>query len=290
MSSILNRLSPTLRVHSWGGFGSQLFTVFVIMKLQARFPGRRLKIIVHTSGITRMITEFNFKSIGIDSQQIEDFKVPRGKDNKESYLPKLLLCVSGKVKKFTSLILNQMHIVGRVSGDESLDSIKPWTIGIRGHYTNLSFEKHLVNSLYKIIFDPCANANKVSNNKNLVIHYRLGDLLHLTEKTHIHPERVEKLFEELRLGSTSQLLFSDSTPEEVKGVLKAFKGLSDCKHFNSNPVSTLDACISAATFIGTNAKLSLWAALFRYFIFNKESYLPRELSWAANLGLKSNWY
>ena len=74
MLSRVFSLLPVLKIHSWGGFGSQLFTAYVILKVQKRYPGRRIKVIVHTSGVTRRVSEFEFAKLGAKVVQVEDFE------------------------------------------------------------------------------------------------------------------------------------------------------------------------------------------------------------------------
>ncbi len=70
----INSFLPALRVHTWGGFGSQLFTAYLILKLQRDIPQRSIVAVNHTSGVSRRTTEFDFDSLGVASRQIEDFK------------------------------------------------------------------------------------------------------------------------------------------------------------------------------------------------------------------------
>ena len=73
MNQIL-RFLPALRVHSWGGFGSQLFTAYVVLKLQKQFTNRRIKVVVHTSGVTRRVSEFDFETLGVEMIQVETIR------------------------------------------------------------------------------------------------------------------------------------------------------------------------------------------------------------------------
>ena len=65
---------PALRVHSWGGFGSQLFAAHAILRIQKLFPYRRIKVIIHSSGVTKRTKEVDFSLIGINAFQKEDFE------------------------------------------------------------------------------------------------------------------------------------------------------------------------------------------------------------------------
>jgi hypothetical protein len=124
----------------------------------------------------------------------------------------------------------------------------------------------------------------------LVVHYRLGDLLHLDEKQPINVDRVEGVLDILRVQTNHLVLLSDSNEEELAEFLKNSMILKFCKPSNYSPNKTLRFCIDADIFVGTGAKISLWAAIFRYFIFKKESFLPVELMWSGDFGLKVNWY
>ena len=49
-----------LRVHSWGGLGSQLFALSLIFDLVRKFPKKRIELIHHTAGVTRRLFELDF--------------------------------------------------------------------------------------------------------------------------------------------------------------------------------------------------------------------------------------
>jgi len=57
----------------------------------------------------------------------------------------------------------------------------------------------------------------------------------------------------------------------------------------SQPPPSLARC-ETTVFVGTEAKLSLWAAIFRDTVHNEHSLLPNELKWHEEIGLKANWY
>ena len=163
-----------------------------------------------------------------------------------------------------------------------------WTLSIRGHYTRLSLDKLFVESLYEVLF---LQESPFKTQKNeLVVHYRLGDLLNLEEKQPIDVDRVECVLNELRVQTNHLVLLSDSDQEEMADFLKNSKILKFYKPSNYGPNKTLRVCIEAESFVGTGAKLSLWAAIFRYVIHDRESYLPTELNWSSGNGLKVNWY
>jgi hypothetical protein len=282
------RFFPALRVHSWGGFGSQLFTAYVVLKLQKTFPNRRIKVVIHTSGVTRRFSEFDFETLGVRMTQVEDFKGTEAQNNihkihlqYSSNLPKVL-------KRLLLEVLSWTRLVQSADTDLSFNLISLWTLSLRGHYTRLSLDESLVKSLYQAVFP--RESQYITRSGELVVHYRLGDLLNLDEKQPISIERVDGILETISLHSSQPVLLSDSKEAELVKFLEHSTILKFSSPLNFNPNKTLRICIDADNFVGTGAKISLWAAIFRYYVFQKESFLPKELDWSVKLGLKSNWY
>ncbi len=286
--SQLYRFLPTLRIHSWGGFGSQLFTAYVILKVQKRYPGRRIKVILHTSGVTRRVSELDFKILNVKKIQVDDFK--KIEINHKSRKPSQQISrnIIHSLRHRLLLILVWLRFIQTADTEDSFRLVSFWTLALRGHYTKLILEKPLVQALYEALFS--LNPKVSTLNPDLVIHYRLGDLLHLNDKRPISAERVEGVLEKFEMNSRPAVLLSDSSKQEVAKFLEASKLLKFSIPVNDTPIITLKLCIQAKTFIGTSAKISLWAAIFRFFILNKDSLLPRELYWSHSTGLDIEWY
>ena len=287
MNQIL-RFLPALRVHSWGGFGSQLFTAYVVLKLQKQFPNRRIKVVVHTSGVTRRVSEFDFETLGVEMIQVEDYKAIEVQNGMHrihvSYSYNLPQAIRGHLYQ----ILQWLRLVQSANTDQSFNLISLWTLSIRGHYTRLSLEELFVERLYEVLF---SREFPLETQKNtLVVHYRLGDLLNLDEKQPINVDRVEGVLDELRVHTNHLVLLSDSNDAELAEFLKSSMFLKFSKPSSYDPIRTLRFCIDAESFVGTGAKISLWAAIFRYFVYEKESFLPTELDWSRGNGLEAIWY
>jgi hypothetical protein len=282
------RILPTLRVHSWGGFGSQLFTAYVILKIQKQFPNRRIKVVIHTSGVTRRISEFDFETLGVRMTQIEDYKAAKSQNGMHRAHSSYTYKLSRVMRRHLYQILKWLRLVQNVNTDSSLNLISLWTLSIRGHYTRLSLEKLFVERLYEVLF---SREFPLETQKNtLVLHYRLGDLLNLDEKQPINVDRVEGVLDELRVHTNHLVLLSDSNDAELAEFLKSSMFLKFSKPSSYDPIRTLRFCIDAESFVGTGAKISLWAAIFRYFVYEKESFLPTELDWSRGNGLEAIWY
>ena len=288
MADLINRLMPPLAIHSWGGLGSQLFTANLVLKLQLKFPSRRIRVFLHTSGFTRRELEFDFSALDIEVTQVEDFNL-----NKEVYDPFNSLkikkkSISSLMKPILLKLLLTSNLLNNANDDTGFDSIKPWTLAIRGHYTRYSMDAIRAKKLYEIVYDEISFRNKEVN--ALVIHCRLGDLLLSGPKMPIDAQRLDALLERLRINPANTKLLTDSTLSQFIEYAAATEYLRFTQFANIDSLTTLQICISASEFIGTTAKLSIWSAIFRYFLFHQKSYLPKELSWITSSGLEAEWY
>lgn len=270
------RYLPALRVHAWGGFGSQLFTAHLILKIKERYPKRRIKVVLHTSGVTKRLPEIKFDELGVSTNLIDDHKRYRKvQDTKNDSSSQRF---NKSVKSKLLAVLEWSRFIQNANTDNSFESVRTWTLALRGHYTQLTLEKHLVGSLYEFLFLGFQSDSR--NQKSLAIHYRMGDLLVLHNKSPIAPPRVEGVVEKLEQALIlNATLLTDSSRADVAYFLEKSKTLKHLRVEKYESKFTLRICIDADIFIGTNAKISIWAAIFRGFVFNKNSFLPTELSW-----------
>lgn len=283
-----SRLFPALRVHSWGGLGSQLFTAQLILKLKHRFPRRKIKVILHTAGVTRREGEFDFTTLGVKVKQIEDFNFKDKKSRGKVSFDKFQTGFSRLMKRLGLLILRKFHFIISADDEANFALLRIWTFMIRGHYTQLAIEKDIIRELYELV----SNQEKVSscNTHKIIVHCRLGDLLKLSQKSPINALRLDALLKNLNVSHQAILVVTDSTINEFMEYSTGTRILNNCQHGNFSSFETLQKCIFAQDFIGTSAKLSLWAAIFRYFLMNMNSYLPEDLIWIKNTGLRAIWY
>ena len=279
---------PELRVHSWGGFGSQLFTAYVILKAKKRYPGRRLKVVIHTSGVTRRVSEFDFEKLGIKQIQVEDYKNLNMQSHSkvDSFSRHFKLFKS--LKKNLSKVLKWLRVIQLANSDESFNSIMPWTLALRGHYTRISLDTELIHCLFQLLFDK--SSFLTSKETELIIHYRLGDLLNLDEKSPIKPKRIEELLLLLTYNKSKLMVLSDSSEKQFKDFVSGNTILSSLRSETLEPLPSLWLCINSDIFIGTGTKLSLWAAIFREVIDENPSFLPVELDWVKPFCRQVNWY
>lgn len=283
----LTRCLPIITVHSWGGFGSQLFTAHFVLRLKKKFPHRRIQVAIHTAGVTQRHAEINFEDLGVKVFEIDDYHLSSETKPKSEtclYLNKL---TDQTIAFFKALVL-KIHLIGQCNTEASFKSIKPWTLQFRGHYTRLQLDAGVVQSLFWLIFSDYV-FNKQSLH-SLILHYRLGDLLHLDSKSPVNPMKIETLLQNLKVHIESAVALTDGEEREYKDFVFGYSILSSLRVQNLDPTNSLCLCISSQEFIGTEAKLSLWAAIFRKIIFKKPSFLPFGLDWAEEIGLAANWY
>ena len=120
-----------LRVHSWGGLGSQLFVLALIYDLRRKFPKKKILLVHHTSGVSRRLFELDsILEPDISLKLIDDYKPNQViNQSKNKYALKYLLI------KITKNILERLYIFINIDQNPNIDKIKPWTTMIRGHYS-----------------------------------------------------------------------------------------------------------------------------------------------------------
>jgi hypothetical protein len=287
MIQFLNRISPALRVHSWGGLGSQLFSAHLAIVLREKYPKRRIKVLVHTSGLTQRFTEFNFQNLGVQTRQLDDF-FDLNMNTKEGQLPHLITNFRHHLKYLLKRIFFATQILNYGNTDEDICRIKPWTLALRGHYTKITIHRQSLIVLADALIDSTKHGIKPT--PDIAIHYRLGDLLEIKRESVINPQRIVEILAEIPFDNLSISVLCDSPQETWKNFTRGVPVLTTLKSAFVSPISAMHTCIESQLFIGTSAKLALWIALFRAAIYEKESFLPSELNWLNFSTKLINWY
>lgn len=258
---------PSLRIHAWGGLGSQLYAVALAEDLRKRFRKRRIVIVLHTGGVTRRIPEVVSLFPYCDFVFEDDFS-----SGKELITPSGIN-ISNRGKKLFKNFLLMFGVVSSCNNDAQTRSLKPWVLSIRGHYSYRKISDTFLYSLKELI----TSREIVELDVNTCcIHYRLGDLLLIDKKS---PISVNALLHEYSLVSQSYdfsnvYIFSDS-PEEA---FRRFSNMTAEKISapNASTISVIANSISASYFIGTASKISFWIAGIRALDNQLRSSLPRK--------------
>jgi hypothetical protein len=179
-------------------------------------------------------------------------------------------------QKFNHYVVSkfiQFGFLARANTDHDLKSIKPWVIEIRGHYSYFRINDSELNKMMILMGMVKPREGKM----DCAIHYRLGDLLHLTTKSFIKPQRIKIVLEEHFQNCTSADVFSDASGQKIKNLLLPSISHINLTFFNVSPIETIRSCVQSEGFIGTNSKLTLWIAMFRTYINSNTTAIPYEL-------------
>lgn len=258
---------PRVKVHVWGGFGSQLYALSLLHHLQEKYTYRKFKLVFHTSGITERKLEISELLDGIPYVAKSDFSHKT------------------KTKSPSRRHLNLKSILGFlgvVVSDNSLERkirLFPWTISIRGHYSYLP-----INSFFLDILETKAVCAQQIETPDLFIHYRAGDLVSMKPQSMVSVNQLIDLINEMLRngGDLKTIKVATETKDLITTQLKSLESALEIEVQTFNPMEILAIGSKSASFIGTNSKLSLWVAILREVRAQKGNlYLPKAL--AANL-------
>jgi hypothetical protein len=264
---MLSSLLPRVRIHCWGGFGSQLNALAVAYDLIQRFPKRKIEIVIRTGGMHN--AEFELTELQLNEFNVKEKKI----------LPEItgarILGSQVKISRFKSIIkfwLEKFGIFATCDSRDLFNSVKPWVVTIRGSYNYLpspDFMDYLINKLQIKKFDSFANNN--------VVHYRLGDLLTLNTKSPIGKDKILDQMKKCKdLANNNSFIIMSSDPDVA---YRKFSNLEETFIITSifvNATEVLKYGINSATFIGTNSKMSLWVVILRVYLKIRGNFLPNE--------------
>ena len=246
-----------LRVHSWGGLGSQLFVLAFIYDLRKKFPKKKILLVHHTSGVSRRLFELDsILGSNISLKLIDDYKPNQDiNQNKNRNVLKYLLI------KIIKNILEKLYIFINVDQNPDINKIKPWTTMIRGHYSKRLISDNFLSHYVKKF----TNHNFHFLSQTLVVHYRLGDLINLPNKSIIDPNYlIKKIRKIAETDKLEQILVYSDTISEAEKLLSPIENLSNFIRFSDESTFTVvQNAIIAKYFIGTNSKVSIWISKFR---------------------------
>ena len=248
-----------IKVHSWGGLGSQLFALAVVSEINRKTPKKDIDLIHHTAGVTKRF--FELESM-INSKStlkiIDDYKVPDNQLQNSS-----VTFIRGFLIRSIKLILNKTRISINLDDTPNLNRLKPWTLEVRGHYSKRQIENFFLDECIKFFKDFDTDPKELS--ETLTVHYRLGDLLTITEKTFIAPSRVIRCIAEIKetYPIKKAVIYSDST-EKAKIKLEKINDMFSLVNFIDVPTQrVVQNSINSSYFLGTNSKVSIWIVKLR---------------------------
>ena len=268
----MSSLMPAVRIHCWGGFGSQLFAILQYWNLQRRFPGRKLVLVIHTSGVTRRDIETESLLRNIPFKVVDDFERQRGPTTKQLKSSSKIEVIKAKLYILPKVLMKTTGLLSDLENTKAYDSIKPWLLTVRGHYTRYPFSSADLLKLYEVISSiDSEDLGGESMVDVLTIQYRLGDLLNLSNKGFVDSKLLSDIANSIvdKSHISNTILLTDS-PAEAMQLLDTSN--RNWKVANLSPISTIKLCVDSSEFIGSNSKISFWITVFRA-LMNKESHI-----------------
>jgi len=270
IKTVIRYLSPHIKIHVWGGFGSQLFALVMAWRISSKFKCRRVRLVFHSSGVTERIRELPSEWLqNVSFIEVRDFaNTPHSKKPSQSK-------IAIKIDKTRFLgILLFSGILARANSDKELNRLKPWVLEVRGHYADVQvndIELSRLRTLMGIDLEG-TEINCCS------VHYRLGDLIHLESKSYINPKRIQSTLDNNFDKKLPVNIFSDSKEHEVTKLLQYLLDEKRTSYFALTPIETIKFCFYSREFLGTNSKISLWIAIFRLHGASGITAIPSELN------------
>ncbi len=257
-----------IRIHIWGGFGSQLFGYVTAERLKRKFPRRKIILLFHTSGVTKRELELPARLlIGSTVIRIDDFRAPL--DKSQSKRPNIS-------RRFRTVLIDQLVRIGilaRLNSEVDFRRLRKWVVDVRGHYSNVTFTYEELVTLY----DSLQITDQADQDlSDVTLHYRLGDLLELEQKGPISIERLASILNRIKETSILQI-YSDSPKEALSRIKEISNPKLVVESEQASSLEVISRGCKSPIFIGTNSKLSVWIAVLK-FVSSKESeiYMPRE--------------
>lgn len=264
---------PAIRVHVWGGLGSQLFGLITANRLQIKWPHRRVHLVFHSSGVTQRFLE-------LDLNLIPNFKITQKLDFRNYKIQDYFMKGERKkqtinFKRILKLTLLHFGVLRTLDTNSDYSNLRPWLLSVRGHYTGIKLRSGEVAMIIQAIGLNHSISYKYS--ERICVHLRLGDLLHLENKSHISLSRIKSIPEMNNIDS-QVFVFSDSETDVVENLWKSEIPFGSCKFLALDVQQTIAECVASRIFVGTNSKISFWIATFRLALkVGGNTYLPREL-------------
>ena len=271
-----------IAIHCWGGLGSQMYAWALYERLEIRFPNRKLKLIFHTGGVTKRLPDLEPLFTADQKGFVQDYVSKEATNEFATVVRESASGIKKALVKISKRALLVTGFVATVNNEAEFSKIKPWVVSIRGHYSELKIDL----STIKLMQDRAGKSNSLlqfdlQQKLNLdVLHYRLGDLLSLAEKSPIDTKRITNAIQKAKAGRTRDLwVLSDSPSQAVELLQREDQEIRIKLDDGSlDAWQSLMAMSNANIFIGTSSKLSIWAIIFRALLLQEApSYISKEV-------------
>jgi hypothetical protein len=222
--------------------------------------------------VTRRDVEIESLLRNIPFKVVDDFEGQRGPTTEQSKSSSKIEVIKAKLYVLPKVLMKTTGLLSDLENTKAYDSIKPWLLTVRGHYTRYPFSSADLLKLYEVISSVGSeDLGGETMVDVLTIQYRLGDLLNLPEKGFVDSKLLSDIANFIvdKSHISKTILLTDS-PAEAMQLLDTSN--RNWKVVNLSPISTIKLCVDSSEFIGTNSKISFWITVFRA-LMNKESHI-----------------
>jgi hypothetical protein len=266
-----------LSVHCWGGLGSQFYAWAMAEMMVRKFPRRKIQIVFHSSGVTKRYSDLKFLSSVFNIKFTDDYISYPESNQKPSTGHYPIRIILKKFLHFTRITLY-------CNTNDEFNRVKPWTLSLRGHYSYINLDVNITARMLFKIYEEFGRplVKSIKQDNSLSVHYRLGDLKHLENKTYVDANDLGRCIEKIISSKECKTVTVHSDDQvTAKQLLHGFLP-SETAFIDSDVWNTLFDLIETNYFIGTNSKISLWAAIFRKELDDHSwVYLPKQMKVAA---------
>ena len=214
---------------------------------------------LHTSGVTQRSSELSALAKIVEIVQVTDFKL-----NEFSIKSAAKVALRGRFKKF---ILRMLRKSKFILSTEKIEDIKPWTFQLRSHYSRRYIPTKVCERMFNRLVQIELLENSFSEIEDLVgIHYRLGDLLTLENKSHVPHEKIISVIQNLssqRALNRCLIKIHSDSPEVAIQKLSPLRENFTIQLVEQNPWETLSALLQYKYLVVTNSKMGIWAIIFK---------------------------
>jgi len=259
-----------------------MYSWALLERLQNKFPNRKFKLVFHTGGVTKRLPDLETLFMQNEKDVVQDFESNEKENRNKSLSDKSIFAIKRNLLKILKKILITTGFVASLNNEIEFSKLKPWVVSVRGHYSELRIDLETINLMRTRAEDRSSGFRmNIEQNINLdVLHYRLGDLLALAEKSPIDIKRIFNAIQSAKVGSNRDLWVLSDSPSHAVDLLKREDSQIKLKIDDGslNAWQTLLAMSNANVFIGTSSKLSIWAIIFRSLLLeDATSYIPTDV-------------
>ena len=255
------------QIHCWGGLGSQMYAWALFERLQVKFPNKNFRLVFHAGGVTKRSPDLELFFLNNEKVFVQDFKSSENLNSDKSSNKKLKNTIKKSFIGASKKVLISTGFVASANNELEFSKLKPWVVSVRGHYSELRIDLETIMFMKTRAENSGSNFRIILNqNEDLdVLHYRLGDLMSLAEKSPIDTKRIANAIQETKVGTTRALLVLSDSPSQAVELLQREDPEIRVKLDDGSldAWQSLMAMSNAHTFIGTSSKLSIWAIIFR---------------------------